>query len=287
MKESLKKQAIVSSAIMILLIAININWAVTNDISIGRAIVLSVCNWLCLISYLLLAQYPLMAVGAQFTNQLLLIFSDWLGGADVTEAINNTGAIELFCMLSVAIFALHFHKNNKKNIKGYNKKKLREKVKLVITYKRRPIEIPIWAMFCIWCIIIALILGTSNDSAFEVFKLKIEYKLFAAATLVMPTMVTLAINTTSNITYSLLIVQQVLKFITMYDMAVRRELEFSNFSFVLLETLVIAIATIEYMEGRPKKEKKQKVEDDKPKEFVSTLGIDYSDEEIENTFGKK
>lgn len=287
MKENLKKQAIVSSAIMLLVMAININWALTNDISLGRAMVMSVCNWLCLISYLLLAQYPLMAVGAQFTNQLLLIFSDFLGGADVTEAINNTGAIELLCMLSVVIFALYFHRDNKKNIKGYNKKKLNEKVKLVITYKRRPIEIPIWAMFCIWCIIIALVLGTSNDSAFEEFKLKIEYKLFAAATLVMPTMVTLAINTTSNITYSLLIVQQIIKFITMYDMAVRRTLEFNNFSFVLLETLVVAIATIEYMRGRPKKEKKAKVKETEQKEFVSTLGIDYSDEEIESTFGKK
>lgn len=285
MKE--RKQTIVSGAIMILVIGININWAVTSGTSIGIALITSLCNWLCLMSYLIVGRYPLIALIGQLINQLLLIVTDLIGGESVIGAVNNTGTIEIICMLSVAVFAVYFYKDNKKNIKGFSKKKLVEKAKSVVTYKRSPIEIPIWAIFCIWCIIIALILGTSNDSAFNEFKLKYEYKIFAAAALVMPTMVTLAISTTSNMIYSLLIAQQVIKFITMYEMAVRRELQISSLSYVLLETLVVAVATIEYVRNKPKRERKAREKEDEQKEFVSTLGIDYTDEEISDTVDKK
>lgn len=247
-----KRHIITFCTLYMICLSINIIGMFSSDVKQGVStyILLSLSNAFSLSSLLILGKAPYLSIVQLFLSQLFVLISDIVNGLTVNESLSNIGVIEVFSSIALLIWFIVFWLKDKKANK--NKITISERVKNIVLYKRSILEVPLWGIFVVLCLVLTIFFNEINSATLEVFGSHTDLKILAAIGMILPTVSVIMHYSTTNLTYifkALLIPFQIY---TIYYMHIKHNIEIATILRFTLESAVTIYVIVQYIREKRK-----------------------------------
>ena len=203
-------------------------------------VLLSLANVFEIESLINIKRYPYFSILQLFFYQIFVILSDIILGSTITNAINNAGVAQVYSWIAFIILYIIFKKRIKNRLtsKIYKEITFYEKLKQIIFFERKMVNVPFWVLFAVACLTFTDIFLKLNSPSLEMFGVHTNLKVITAVALVLPSLAIAAQYTTTNLVYIFRGILVPFQVYTIILMIIRNNVDIGTMLMFTLETIV-------------------------------------------------
>ena len=236
---------------------------ITNKSLNETSILLGISETIAFLSYIELVRKPIISILLLFSSQWCIIILDLISGLGIRQALSNNGAFETYIWFIIPLFIIvtaRYLKQDKKLMR--QKRNFRNKIIKVINYDREVIDLPVWLQLTIWFLIVSYIFKIANNENLDLNlgdNPTVQFKVYSAAVILLPTIVIIVRYTTTNLIYQFIAIQEILRAYALVQLGKTKELEAVQVVSYILELTVYIYGLSLYIKDiRDNKVKKAK-----------------------------
>ena len=228
----------------LIMLVLNILSYGAYGVGLGRIVLITVTNITLMVSILMTLYKPVITMLLVTLSQITAIADEMLQGNTFKVAVENVGYTFLIGIVVTLGFIIYIAKKN------CNKKdKLVDNIKKIILHENKPLKLPIWSVFIIWCMFLTVLFSTANSDLLVGYEDK-EFQIFAAAVLISPTFLYLSVYTVSNMTYHFYGLYSIIKLYTLYKLYIIHSLDWITAVATIIELLISILIITLYIKQR-------------------------------------
>lgn len=247
-----KEKTVLLLLISFTVLIINVINGVNKELGLITMILSTILDTTLLFAYIELPKHPIRAISMILIRQIVALGQDVVIGLTVKEALEIDGGLLLVIIIVLAV------RNYTTKIESEG---IKERIIKLWNYEKQPLKMKWLVHIIIYSMLVTIVATVANNNYMQLFNDKITVRIYGALAIIFPIVELIAILTTSNISYEIIIIYKIIQTVTIIQLIQYNGLSLATALIYLAQLMVVAYSAWMWIKDAKENKSKKKVEE--------------------------
>lgn len=247
-----KEKTVLLLLISFTVLIINVINGVNKELGLITMILSTILDTTLLFAYIELPKHPIRTISMILIRQIVALGQDVVIGLTVKEALEIDGGLLLVIIIVLAV------RNYTTKIESEG---IKERIIKLWNYEKQPLKMKWWVHIIIYSMLVTIVATVANNNYMQLFNDEITVRIYGALAIIFPIVELIAILTTSNISYEIIIIYKIIQTVTIIQLIQYNGLSLATALIYLAQLMVVAYSAWMWIKDAKENKSKKKVEE--------------------------
>lgn len=247
-----KEKTVLLLLVSFTVLIINVINGVNKDLGLITMLLNTVLDTTLLFAYIELPKHPIRTISMVLVRQIAALGQDVAIGITLKEALEIDGGLLLVIIIVLAV------RNYTTKIESEG---IKERIIKLWNYERQPLKMKWWVHIIVYSMLITLLVTVANNNYMQLFNSEFTVRFYGALALIFPVVELIAMITTSNISYEIIIIYKIIQTITIVQLIDYKGLNLATALIYLIQLAVVVYSTWVWIKDAKENKSKKKAEE--------------------------